>query len=119
MKIRELVCIVCPKGCKLLVEKQDNKIIVSGNSCKRGEKYGINEVQNPKRVLTSTIRVINSKQKRISVKTTDAIPKEMLFNAMKEISKIEVKIPMKVGDIIKENFLNTKTNLICTKTIKN
>lgn len=118
MEINQLVCIVCPKGCKLLVKKIYNKIMVSGNSCKRGENYGINEVQNPKRVLTSTVKVINSKQKRLPVKTTDAIPKEMLFNAMKEINKIEVKSPIKVGDIIKENFLNTKTNLICTKTIR-
>lgn len=118
MQIRELVCIICPMECKLLVEKKDNKITVSGNSCKRGENYGINEVQSPKRVLTSTVKVINSKQKRLPVKTTDAIPKEMLFNAMKEINKIEVKSPMNMGDIIKENFLSTKTNLVCTKTIR-
>ena len=39
---RDLICIVCPKGCNLSVEiKNENDIIVSGNACKRGNEYAI------------------------------------------------------------------------------
>ena len=42
--MKELICIVCPRGCVLKVDKQGN---VTGNLCPRGIKYGIQETTNP------------------------------------------------------------------------
>ena len=38
--IKELICISCPMGCHLKVDT--DKLEVAGNTCKRGEVYGIN-----------------------------------------------------------------------------
>lgn len=46
----ELICIVCPKGCHLKVDEQ-NDYAVTGNGCKRGEAYGKKELTNPTRVV--------------------------------------------------------------------
>ena len=56
---RDMICGSCPIGCPLHVELDDaGKVLsVSGNTCKRGEKYAIDECTNPVRMLTSTIRV--------------------------------------------------------------
>ena len=51
--MKELICIVCPKGCHLYVDEENNDF-VTGNSCPRGAAYGQNEIRNPQRTLTST-----------------------------------------------------------------
>ena len=65
--VRELICIVCPRGCHLKVDSDNLK--VSGNGCIRGEKYGVSEVTNPVRTVTSTMKVDNGELKLIPVKT--------------------------------------------------
>ena len=50
--MKELICIVCPRGCHLTIDENKN---VTGNSCPRGVQYAINEVTNPMRMLTSTV----------------------------------------------------------------
>ena len=53
--MREFICINCPLGCQLKVDDSDlNNIIVTGNTCPRGKKYGIDEVLNPKRMVTES-----------------------------------------------------------------
>ena len=51
--MKELICIVCPKGCHLRVDEADN-YRVEGNGCARGEVYGREELTNPTRTITST-----------------------------------------------------------------
>ena len=53
--MKELVCIVCPRGCRLKVD-EENDFAVTGNTCPRGAEYGRNEIMAPTRVLTSTVR---------------------------------------------------------------
>lgn len=113
--MRELICIVCPKGCHLSVDTENS--IVTGNTCKRGEVYGLNEVKNPTRIVTSTVRIKNGAV--IPCKTENPIPKAMIFDVMKEINSIQVELPVKVGEILIEDVLKTGVNIIATKTVKN
>ena len=55
--MKELVCIVCPKGCRLKVDEA-NDYAVTGNACPRGAAYGKSEIQNPTRVLTHQMSTI-------------------------------------------------------------
>lgn len=112
---RELICIVCPKGCRLKVNVEENK--VTGNTCKRGEVYGINEVTNPVRVITSTVKIKGAQLRMVPVKTDGAIPKGLNFKCMEEIDKVVVEAPVKVGDVIIKNVLNTGINVIATRTL--
>ena len=115
--IKELICINCPIGCHLKVDVENKK--GSGNNCKRGEEYGINEVTNPLRIVTSTVKIKNGEYDVIPVKTEKAIPKELIFKAMEEINKVIVEAPIKMGDIVIENILNTGVNVIATRDIEN
>lgn len=113
---RELICIVCPRGCRLKVNVDEK--IVTGNSCKRGEIYGINEVTSPVRVITSTVKINGAALRMLPVKTDGAIPKDLNFKCMEEIAKVEVEAPIKVGQVVIEDVLGTGINVVAARTLK-
>lgn len=112
----ELTCIICPMGCSLSVKEENGELVVSGNTCKRGEKYAKDEVISPSRTLTTSVRADNGDI--VSVKSEKPIPKKLLLEAVKEIAKAEAKCPVSVGDVILENILDTGVNIIATKAVR-
>ncbi len=114
--MRELICIICPRGCHLTVS-DDNK--VSGNYCPRGAKYALEEIVSPKRTITSTV-LIKTKggYDRAPVKTSDSFPKERIFDVMKEINKVRVVAPKKIGDIVIKNVLDLGVDIVITKDME-
>lgn len=112
-----ITCIVCPMGCPLVVTKVEDGYKVEGNTCKRGEKYGVEELTNPKRVITTTVKLKGSYLNLLPVKTSDSIPKGMIFEIMEVLDKIEVKSPINVGDVIVENVLDTGVNIVSAKCV--
>ena len=111
---RELTCIICPQGCNIKVEVEDEKVTkVEGNTCKRGYDYAVSEVTDPVRTITTTVKLENGEM--YPVKTNKPIPKELIFKCMEEINKITVKQPIKLGDVIIKNILNTGSDIIATK----
>lgn len=113
--VKNLICIVCPKGCHLTIDQNMN---VSGNSCKRGEIYAKNEVTHPTRMITSTVKVIGGSLERVSVATSAPIPKEEIFNVMKEINKAKVNAPVNIKDVIIENVLGLGVDIVATRNVK-
>lgn len=113
--MKELVCIVCPRGCRLSVDENFN---VTGNACNRGPKYAIDELTNPKRMLTSTVKVINGEINLVPVVTKNPIPKDKVFEVMNEINKIKIKAPVFVGDVIISNVLNLGVDIVATRDVK-
>lgn len=115
MTVRNLTCIICPVGCRLTVKiDRDGKVAtVDGNSCPRGKKYAISEITNPVRTLTSTVRLENSSEKLLPVRTDASIPKAALFDAMKRIKTIKVIAPVKRGDIIVPNIISGANLIAC------
>ena len=114
--IRELTCIVCPKGCQLKVELEGKKVLsVTGNTCKRGVTYAETECIAPMRTLTTTAAVEGGGV--VPVKTDKTIPKELLFDAMKEVNAVRVKREAKLGDVVIENLLGTGANVVTTRNV--
>ena len=113
----ELICIACPKGCHLTAELVASKWEVTGNECPRGITYGIKEMTNPTRVVTSTVKVKDPLIRRLPVVTSGPIPKGMMGEMMTVINQIEVVPPIAVGAVIMANPLGLKIDLISSKTI--
>lgn len=114
--MKELVCIVCPKGCRLHVD-EENDYAVTGNGCPRGAVYGHNEIKNPTRVLTSTVRLDGGLYRRCPVKTDQAIPKGKMIDVMKTLNAVTLTSPVKVGQTVIENVCGTGANVIVTKAL--
>ena len=105
-------------GCALTVEvKDDGSVTVNGNTCPRGEQYGIKEVTAPSRTVTSTVRVTGGDIARVSVKTASDIPKEKITDVMKDIHAASVKAPVSIGDVIVKNAAGTGVDVIATKNV--
>ena len=103
---RELTCIVCPRGCQMLLEVEDKKLLsVSGNFCPRGKIYAETECTHPMRTVTSTARC--SDGGLVSVRTREPIPKENMMDCIKLINSATVELPVSVGDIILENVFGS------------
>lgn len=110
----KLICIVCPRGCHLEV---DEKLNVTGNSCKRGEVYGKAEVTNPTRTVTSTVKLNSKSLRMLPVRTDKPISKSKMFEVIEVLKNIKVSAPIKSGEIIVKNILDTDVNIISTRTV--
>lgn len=112
---KELICIICPRGCSLKAEINGENINVSGHSCLKGEEYAVAECIHPMRTVTSSVRINNREDMMVSVKTAVPIPKENIFDLMEVIRKTEIAAPVKCGQVIIENLYGT--DIIATKTV--
>lgn len=115
--MKNLICIVCPKGCHLQVD-EDNGYAVTGNSCPRGAEYGKTELLHPTRVLTSTVRVDGGLHRRLPVKTSAPIPKELLFQAMEALNGVTLTAPVTVGQVVLHDLLGTGVDVVATREMK-
>ncbi len=106
-----VICTICPMGCKITV---DEKLKTTGNTCKRGEKYAIQEVTAPERTLTTTMYAEGGVL--VPVKTDRPVPRERLFDCMKEINCKTLILPIEAGNIIIENIGGTGANVIAARS---
>lgn len=111
---REFTCIVCPRGCHITVDEQNN---VSGNFCPRGKVYVLKEMSAPERTLTSSVRVTNRPNCVVSVKTSNPIPKDKIFEMMEIVNSLHAEAPVSVGDVLAHNPLGLETDIVITKNI--
>ena len=103
-------------GCRLQVEQVGDAFCVSGNQCKRGEDYGIQEMTAPRRIVTCLVKVEGT-DKILSVKTSQGVPKDMVFDCIQAIKNRKWKTPIAQGDVLIEDLLGTGVCVIATKTV--
>jgi len=108
--VKTITCIMCPNGCEISYD-------LSGGMCEKGPAYVKNEILNPKRTLTSSVRVTGGTIPLASVKTTGFLPKEKLPDAMELISKIVVEAPVEAGQVIVQDFMEEGISLVATKEV--
>ena len=108
-------CIVCPRSCDLEVEEKDGTCTVSGNSCKRGEEYGLNEHLHPKRMVTTTVKLEGGNIRSLPVVSSGPVPKEKLPGCLDWLYTIKVEAPVHLHDVIVENILGTGVNVLAAR----
>ncbi len=115
--IREMTCIICPRGCQLTVEYEDKNVLsVKGNACKRGTDYAVAECTCPTRTLTTT--VMTKSGEVVAVKSNKPIPKELLFDCMACINACRIPDSLKQGDVVIANVLDTGADIVVTAYIE-
>ena len=120
----QLNCTTCPSECLLTVEVErnaDGSIAVvrsvTGNSCPRGDKFAHQELTCPMRVLTTTVAVSGGDEALLPVRTAEAIPLALHAQAMDLIRGVVVEAPVRMGDNVMEDLLDTNINLIASMDI--
>lgn len=112
----KIYCIVCPQGCALEITEKGGEISVVGNKCKRGAEYGRQEYLDPRRTVTSIVRLACDGV--VPVKTSEPVPKDKIFEVLAEIKKITVPRPVLMGDIIIKNVCGLPSDIVATKSVK-
>jgi CxxC motif-containing protein len=70
-------------------------------------------------IFTSLVRIKGDRKHRVvSVKSSKEIDRSLFIEFSKVLGRIYVSIPIKIGDIICKNILNTGVDIICTKNIE-
>ncbi len=106
------ICIMCPMGCPLSIEEKDGVVVVSGNTCKRGEMYGKEEYTHPKRCVTTLVKMQNGGV--ASVKTSCTVPKERIFDVVCFVGTLTCPDDAKIGDVIATDVLGLGADIIVT-----
>ena len=114
---KEYICINCPLSCDLTLTDENGELSVSGNTCKRGEDYAKNEYRNPVRMLTTTVQLENADSRLLPVISSGMIPKEMIQKCLECLYSISVTAPVKSGEIVYKNILDTGIDILAAKTV--
>ena len=109
----KMICISCPRGCELDVEKNGNEVVVNGNACPRGEEYGRNELVNPTRMVTGLVKVAGMR-KPLPVKTARPVPKGAIDAVLFAMHQMTVQLPVKIGDVIIPGVAGTGVDIVAT-----
>lgn len=112
--IREIVCIVCPNGCRMQCYPGKDGYTITGNKCGRGTDYAKSELTRPMRTLTSSVKTIFPDAPVVSVRTDGEIEKTKIPDVLAELKKALVEYRIKIGDVVIQNVCDTGVNIICT-----
>ncbi len=114
MKTMEMTCIRCPMGCRLTVAQDGDSFTVTGNTCRRGEEYGIQEMRCPMRTVTSSVRVEGGRRPVCSVKTAENVKKADIPAVLEAIRALKATAPITIGDVLCPNVAGTGVDLVAT-----
>ena len=118
MSEKEIICIVCPKGCHIQVTVDTAGITCKNYGCPRGKEYAIQEATMPKRMLTGTVKINNAIHPRLPVMSDQPVAKEKLREMMDELDKITVEAPITVNQLIISNILDSGVNIVASRTME-
>ena len=77
----------------------------------------MHEALDPRRMLTTSIFVNGGKWPLVSVKSSQPVPKNKVFDVLKEIKKSKVKPPVRLGQILIKNVAGTGLDIVATKMV--
>lgn len=116
---RTFTCIVCPNGCEIESEYDGNHVLsITGSQCPKGNTYVTQELVDPRRTVATSVRVEGGTLPLTSVRLTNPIPKDSIFDVMNEINKHTLTAPVRIGDVAIKNVLNLGSDVIVTKCVE-
>lgn len=118
-RISHYLCIGCPLGCRLEVEEDERETIVEvrGWSCRKGERYGRQEHTDPRRMVTTTVRVDGAGLARLPVKTSRPVPKDQVREVCRLLRTLSVKAPIGMGDVVLADVAGSGADVVATRDL--
>ena len=113
-----IICIECPLGCEMNVERRDDEIIVTGNTCPRGESYAVQEATDPRRVLTTTVFIEGAMHPMLPVKSRQPLPKDHIDACLRTLAAVTMEAPVTCGDIVYKNICGTGVDIVATRSME-
>lgn len=115
---KELTCIGCPLGCNVTVDMEGGEIrAITGNTCPRGADYVRKELTDPRRIVTSLVRVKGGELAVVPVKTVSDIPKGQIMDCIRELKAVVLEAPVVMGDIVLRNVCGSGVDVAATANV--
>jgi len=116
---RHFTCVTCPVGCEMEVEVKDGEVLsIEGNRCAKGEEFVLQELREPMRILTTTVRINGAKWAMLPVRTDKPIPKRLFLQVVSELADLELQAPIQVSDVIMADVADTGANVIASRNMR-
>lgn len=117
-KKHDLVCINCPLSCSLELTEEDGEVLeVSGADCKVGEKYAEEEFKNPRRMVSTTVKVRGGVLPLLPVVSASPVPKTMVREAVRTLAGVVMEAPVADGQVIYPDILGTGVDVISSRAL--
>lgn len=118
MEQKKITCTECPKGCLLCIDIEDGKVVsIKGNTCPKGDAFGREEIESPKRFIASTVFARGLELRMVPVRTDKPVPREKMSEVMAIIHLHTQRVPVKCGDVIVHDLLDLDIDLIATRDV--
>ena len=115
---RHFVCVVCPVGCEVDVVHDGSKIIsMEGNKCEKSGEFISQELIEPMRILTTTVRIEGARLPVMPVRTDKSVPKRLFPRIMRQLGRIKLQAPVNMLSVVVEDILRTGANIVATRTV--
>jgi CxxC motif-containing protein len=114
----EIICVACPKGCRLEARREKGEILVTHEGCKRGREYAVSEITDPRRMVATTVRVEKGSHPLVPVYTTSPFPKDRITDLLKTLRQISVQSPVSVNQVILSDALGSGIDVIASRDLE-
>jgi len=111
-----MICITCPKGCTLDVTLEGRTILkVDNTGCKRGAEYVQAEINDPRRMVATTVRISGGLHPLLPCYTSKPFPRPRIQELLAALRQVELKAPVKMGDVVLANALDTGIDVVASR----
>ena len=115
---KHFTCVTCPVGCEVDVELQSGNIVsMKGNKCDKVKEFVLQELKEPIRVLTTTVRIKGAKYAMLPVRTDKPIPKRLFTQVIEQLESIDLQAPVNMSDVIVKDVAGSGANIVATRTM--
>lgn len=114
----EIICVACPKGCRLEARKENGEILVTHEGCKRGREYAVSEITDPRRMVATTVCVEKGSHPLLPVYTASPFPKDRITELLKALRSVRIPAPVCVNQVVLADALGTGIDVIASRDIE-
>jgi CxxC motif-containing protein len=114
---KKIICVACPKGCRLRVNQAGETLVVSDQGCKRGEQYARQEMTDPRRMVATTIQMEDGQHPLLPVYTAAPFPKGKIRPLLAELRRTKLKTPIQIGQVVLKNALDTGIDILASRDL--
>jgi CxxC motif-containing protein len=115
----KVICITCPKGCRLDVTREGDTILKVDNcGCKRGEEYVKAELTDPRRMVATTVKIKGGIHPLLPIYTAKPFPKPRIRELLGALQQVELQTPVGMGDVVVKDALGTGIDILASREMK-
>jgi CxxC motif-containing protein len=119
MSDRKIICVRCPRGCEIgfQVDAEGRVVDVEGNFCKLGKAHVEMELTDPRRTLTTTVRVTGGTRPLVPVWTEEPLSRARILELAGLLRDVVLEAPVALGDVVLEDALGAGIRVLASASV--